>query len=98
MLTSYCDVYVHMYTLVLQECLWLNSLLCHIRQTIHKLHTSLIGGPGALPWELKDIVHSLNKEQVPAAWVHPNCQPSTHSLASWVLGELFMDTLEFVMW
>lgn len=73
-----------------QECLWFNCLLCHIRQNLHDLHVNLVGGPGALPWELKEIVTSLAKEQVPAAWVHPNCQPSTHSLSSWIQGQYLL--------
>ncbi|XP_069115919.1 uncharacterized protein [Argopecten irradians] len=69
---------------LLQECLWLNSSLCHIRQQIADLQTSLLGGPEALAWVLLPTVYSLQEEQVPVSWVHPNCQPCTHSLLSWL--------------
>ena len=77
-------MYVYMH---LQECLWFNALLCHVRQNLHDIHRTLVGGPGALPWQLTLVVNSLSDEQVPASWVHPNCQPSTHSLTSWQLGQ-----------
>ncbi|KAI0238224.1 Dynein alpha chain, flagellar outer arm, partial [Lamellibrachia satsuma] len=66
-----------------QECMWLNCLLSHIRQNIHDLQQSLLSGPDAFPWQLKKTADSLVLGQVPITWVHPNCQPTTHSLSSW---------------
>ena len=70
-----------------QECLWLNSLLSHIRQNVYDLQRCLLSGPDAFPWQLKKIADSLVLGQVPIAWIHPNCQPTTHSLSSWQTGE-----------
>ncbi|KAK3108743.1 hypothetical protein FSP39_014630 [Pinctada imbricata] len=69
---------------LLQECLWLNTSLCHIRQQIHDLQQSMLAGPEALPKALLGTVYSLQEEHVPVSWIHPNCQPSTHSLVSWL--------------
>ncbi|KAK7479595.1 hypothetical protein BaRGS_00029144 [Batillaria attramentaria] len=69
---------------LLQECLWMNSLLCYIRQQISDLQTSMLGGPTALPQPLLPTVYSLQEELVPIAWTHPNGQPCTHSLSSWL--------------
>ncbi|WAR04811.1 DYH1B-like protein [Mya arenaria] len=66
------------------ECLWLNSLLCHIRQQISELQDRLLSGPEALPLNHMASVLSLQEEHVPVSWVHPNSQPSTHSLVSWL--------------
>ncbi|XP_071095883.1 uncharacterized protein [Haliotis cracherodii] len=68
---------------LLQECLWLNSILCHIRQQISDLQSCLLGGPEALPQSHLSTVYSLQEEHVPVSWIHPNCQPCTHSLVSW---------------
>lgn len=70
-----------------QECLWLNSLLCHIRQSVHEIRQSLLRGPDSIPNDLRDTVISLAEQMVPVAWLHPNCQPSTHSLLSWMEGQ-----------
>ncbi|KAH3692337.1 hypothetical protein DPMN_194787 [Dreissena polymorpha] len=69
---------------LLQECLWLNSLLCHIRQQISQLQEQLLSGPEALPRDHMTSVLSLQEEHVPVSWIHPNSQPSTHSLVSWL--------------
>ena len=66
-----------------QECMWMNALLCHIRQNVDDVYHSLLAGPEAFHYDLHQIIHSLHAEQVPAVWLHPNTQPSTHSLASW---------------
>ncbi|KAK2190798.1 hypothetical protein NP493_68g03006 [Ridgeia piscesae] len=63
--------------------MWFNSLLSHIRQNIYDLQRSLLSGPNAFPWKLKKTADSLMQGQVPITWVHPNNQPTTHSLASW---------------
>ncbi len=65
-------------------------MLCHVRQHIFDVHQCLLGGPESFPYELTDIVEALNAEHVPAAWIHPNCQPSTHSLTSWQQGRTFL--------
>lgn len=64
----------------------MNTVSCHIRQEIHDLQTSLVGGAGALPRRLLSTVNSLQEEYVPVNWVHPKCQPCTHSLVSWLDG------------
>ncbi|CAH1797693.1 unnamed protein product [Owenia fusiformis] len=69
---------------LLQECQWLNSLLCHARQNIHTLQSHLLGGPEIIPGSLLNTAQSLQQEQVPMEWIHPNCQPSTHTLMSWL--------------
>ncbi|XP_070202269.1 uncharacterized protein [Littorina saxatilis] len=69
---------------LLQECLWMNSLLCHVRQQIHELQTAMVGGEAALPRPLLPVVFSVQEELVPVSWVHPNGQPCTHSLTSWL--------------
>ncbi|XP_052060514.1 uncharacterized protein LOC127700861 isoform X4 [Mytilus californianus] len=69
---------------LLQECLWFNTILCHIRQEINVLQSHLLGGPEALPKMLSSTVSSLQEEFIPISWIHPNCQPCTHSLVSWL--------------
>ncbi|XP_056010102.1 uncharacterized protein LOC125667097 [Ostrea edulis] len=69
---------------LLQECLWMNNSLCHIRQQIHDLQGSLLAGPEAISQELLPTACCLQEEHVPVSWIHPNCQPSTHSLVSWL--------------
>nr|XP_022320176.1 dynein beta chain, flagellar outer arm-like isoform X6 [Crassostrea virginica] len=69
---------------LLQECLWMNNSLCHMRQQIHDLQGCLLAGPEAIPKELLPTACSLQEEHVPVSWIHPNCQPSTHSLVSWL--------------
>ncbi|XP_055866060.1 uncharacterized protein LOC106055129 isoform X2 [Biomphalaria glabrata] len=69
---------------LLQECLWMNTVLCHIRQEIHNLDGNLLGGSGALPKRLLPTVLCLQEEFVPVNWIHPNTQPCTHSLTSWL--------------
>eukprot|EP00105_Crassostrea_gigas_P044993 XP_019929141.1 PREDICTED: dynein beta chain, ciliary isoform X4 [Crassostrea gigas] len=69
---------------LLQECLWMNNSLCHMRQQIHELQGCLLAGPEAITKELLPTACSLQEEHVPVSWIHPNCQPSTHSLVSWL--------------
>ncbi|XP_062610301.1 uncharacterized protein LOC134272083 isoform X2 [Saccostrea cucullata] len=69
---------------LLQECLWMNNSICHMRQQIHDLQGSLLAGPEAIPQELLPTACCLQEEHVPVSWIHPNCQPSTHSLVSWL--------------
>ncbi|XP_023931015.1 dynein beta chain, ciliary-like [Lingula anatina] len=69
---------------LLQECQWLNSLLCYIRQNIYDIRNSLVGGTESLPNPLKEAVFCLQEEYVPVTWVHPNKQPCTHTLDSWL--------------
>ncbi|KAH9514966.1 hypothetical protein Btru_021541 [Bulinus truncatus] len=69
---------------LLQECLWMNTVLCHIRQEIHDMDGNLLGGSGAIPRRLLPTVLSLQEEFVPVSWIHPNTQPCTHSLTSWL--------------
>ena len=64
----------------------MNNSLCHMRQQIHDLQGSLLAGPEAIPKELLPTACSLQEEHVPVSWIHPNCQPSTHSLVSWLEG------------
>ena len=64
----------------------MNSVLCHIRQQISELQDSMLGGPEALPRSHLKTVISLQEEHVPVSWVHPNYQPCTHSLVSWLEG------------
>ena len=47
------------------------------------MHQCLLAGSDAFPSHLLDTMYSLLQEQVPPAWLHPNCQPSTHALNSW---------------
>ena len=65
----------------------MNSVLCHIRQQISELQDSMLGGPEALPRTHLRTVTSLQEEHVPVSWVHPNYQPCTHSLVSWLEGK-----------
>ncbi|CAG5131866.1 unnamed protein product, partial [Candidula unifasciata] len=80
-----------------QECLWMNEILCNIRRDIHDLQMNLVGGPGALPQRLFSTACSLQEEQIPVTWVHPNCQPCTHSLLSW-LEDLKKRHEQFTTW
>lgn len=76
-----------MCTIIFQECLWLNSILCHIRQQTSDLQQNLMGGPEALPQTHLATVIALQEEHVPVSWVHPNSLPCTHSLMSFLDGE-----------
>ncbi|KAK6172547.1 hypothetical protein SNE40_016179 [Patella caerulea] len=69
---------------LMQECLWLNSVLCHIRQQISDLQGCLLGGTEALPMSHINTIYCLQEEFVPVSWIHPNCQPCTHALVSWL--------------
>nr|KAG5694047.1 hypothetical protein BaRGS_025626 [Batillaria attramentaria] len=60
---------------LLQECLWMNSLLCYIRQQISDLQTSMLGGPTALPQPLLPTVYSLQEELL-HAWVKRRMVPT----------------------
>ena len=72
---------------LLQECHWLNALLCHVRQSLHELAAGLLGGERAMPARLAACVRALHADLVPTAWVHPYRQPLGHTLYSWVTGE-----------
>ncbi|XP_022099208.1 dynein beta chain, ciliary-like [Acanthaster planci] len=69
---------------LLQECHWFNSLLCHVRQMLHDLQAHLLGGERGMPPTLAKCARALQKELVPVTWVHPNRQPLGHTLHSWV--------------
>ncbi|XP_033641711.1 dynein beta chain, flagellar outer arm-like [Asterias rubens] len=69
---------------LLQECHWFNSLLCHVRQTLHELMVHLLGGERGMAPSLTECARALQKELVPVSWVHPNRQPLGHTLHSWV--------------
>lgn len=64
----------------------MNNSLCHMRQQIHELQGCLLAGPEAINKEILPTACSLQEEHVPVSWIHPNCQPSTHSLVSWLEG------------
>lgn len=57
-----------------------------MRQQIHELQGCLLAGPEAINKEILPTACSLQEEHVPVSWIHPNCQPSTHSLVSWLEG------------
>ncbi|RUS89316.1 hypothetical protein EGW08_002923 [Elysia chlorotica] len=82
---------------LLQECLWMNTALCHIRQEIADLQGRLVGGAGALPVRLLPTALSVQEEYVPTSWIHPNCQPCTHSLVTW-LGDLNKRHIQLNRW
>ena len=46
----------------------------------------MLGGSPAIPTSLVPVVDALQEEVVPSDWLHPDCQPSPHSLASWLIG------------
>ncbi|XP_071959570.1 uncharacterized protein [Antedon mediterranea] len=69
---------------LLQECHWMNSLVCHIRQTLHELYQHVLGGQHAIPEELKSTAAALQQEHVPLSWLHPNRQPTDHTLITWL--------------
>ena len=46
----------------------------------------MLGGSPAIPTSLAPVVDALQEEVVPGDWLHPDCQPSPHSLASWLKG------------
>ncbi|MGH0150312.1 UNVERIFIED_CONTAM: hypothetical protein FKN15_050184 [Acipenser sinensis] len=68
---------------LLQECSWLNRSLRHIRQQVSGLEKSLLTDTLALP-DLAEVAESLKKDEVPGSWLHPYCQPSTHTLSTWI--------------
>ncbi|MGH0183167.1 UNVERIFIED_CONTAM: hypothetical protein FKN15_011614 [Acipenser sinensis] len=69
---------------LLQECSWLNRSLRHIRQQVSGLEKSLLTDTLALPDHLAEVAESLKKDEVPGSWLHPYCQPSTHTLSTWI--------------
>jgi len=69
-----------------QECQWFNCLLYHIRHSLQILEQCVLGGSPAIPTSLAPVVDALQEEMVPGDWLHPDCQPSPHSLASWLKG------------
>ena len=46
----------------------------------------MLGGSPAIPTSLAPVVDALQEEVVPGDWLHPDCQPSPHSVASWLKG------------
>ncbi|MGH0184141.1 UNVERIFIED_CONTAM: hypothetical protein FKN15_014234 [Acipenser sinensis] len=72
--------------LPLEECSWLNRSLRHIRQQVSGLEKSLLTDTLALPDHLAEVAESLKKDEVPGSWLHPYCQPSTHTLSTWIQG------------
>ncbi|XP_051786676.1 dynein axonemal heavy chain 9-like isoform X2 [Erpetoichthys calabaricus] len=69
---------------MLQECKWMNRSLQDIRLQLTRLSTALCGGLQALPGHLSEVTEALLRGQVPESWLHPNCQPDTSSLQSWI--------------
>ncbi|XP_020627063.1 dynein beta chain, flagellar outer arm-like isoform X2 [Orbicella faveolata] len=68
-----------------KECQWFNCLLYHIRHSLQILEQCVLGGSPAIPTSLVPVVDALQEEVVPSDWLHPDCQPSPHSLASWLI-------------
>ncbi|XP_033103095.1 dynein heavy chain 9, axonemal-like [Anneissia japonica] len=69
---------------LLQECHWMNSVICHIRQTLYELDQHVLGGQHAIPEELASTASALQQEHVPLSWLHPNRQPTEHTLITWL--------------
>ncbi|XP_067941284.1 uncharacterized protein [Watersipora subatra] len=69
---------------LLQECFYMNALLCHIRQMLFEITDALISGPDGLPMMHLQAAKALAFEQVPLSWNHPTLQPNTHTLFSWL--------------
>lgn len=69
-----------------QECQWFNGLLYHIRHSLQILEQCVLGGSPAIPTSLAPVVDALQEDVVPGDWLHPDCQPSPHSVASWLKG------------
>ncbi|XP_078672103.1 uncharacterized protein LOC144911712 isoform X1 [Branchiostoma floridae x Branchiostoma belcheri] len=70
--------------ILLQECHWLNLLLCHVRQSLHNLDQCMLGGTNAIPASLTQLAEALQSEEVPVSWTHPRCRPSSHTILSWL--------------
>ncbi|KAJ8316357.1 hypothetical protein KUTeg_006371 [Tegillarca granosa] len=81
---------------LLQECLWFNRILCHIRQDISVLQQSILSGPEAIFKSYLTTVYALQEEHVPISWIHPNCQPCTHSLVSWLDGNSSLYRIPYI--
>lgn len=64
----------------------MNSLLVHVRKLLHSIGDNLIGGQVALSMTHVEISKALVAEEVPLAWLHPNLQPTSHTLFSWIDG------------
>ena len=47
----------------------------------------MLGGSPAIPPFLAPVVDALQREMVPADWLHPDSQPCPHSLTSWLKGD-----------
>ncbi|KAJ7392745.1 hypothetical protein OS493_010400 [Desmophyllum pertusum] len=67
-----------------KECQWFNCLLYHIRHSLQILEQCVLGGSPAIPPPLTPVVDALQQDVVPGDWLHPDCQPSPHSLTSWL--------------
>jgi len=64
----------------------MNALISHVRQTLYDITESLLAGPEGLPMRHIDTARAIVNEAVPLSWTHPNMQPSTHTLFSWLDG------------
>ena len=54
---------------LLQECVWFNYVICHIRQQLHLLRSSLFATSDyQLSQALRDTANSLAMEEVPKTW------------------------------
>lgn len=53
----------------MQECLWFNYQLCHVRQQLHGLKTNLLLTSGyELPQDLQKTATALIAEDIPPSW------------------------------
>ena len=58
-----------------------------MRHSLQTLEQCVIGGSTAIPSNLLAVVEALQREIVPADWLHPDGRPSPHTLASWLKGK-----------
>ncbi|XP_066552099.1 dynein axonemal heavy chain 9-like [Amia ocellicauda] len=69
---------------LLQECDWMNTLLCHIGQQVTALSGCTLMDGGVLPAHLAEASSALRRRRVPRSWMHPHCRPATSSLQAWM--------------
>ncbi|XP_015223291.2 uncharacterized protein [Lepisosteus oculatus] len=69
---------------LLEECLWMNRLLCHIRQQVTELFSCTLRVGCAFPPHLAGVSQALEKGRAPQPWIPPNYQPSVTSLQTWL--------------
>ncbi|KAJ1184768.1 hypothetical protein NDU88_001571 [Pleurodeles waltl] len=69
---------------LLQECHWMNASLYYIKQQVADLSKAMVVGSFAVPQHLSMTVTSLQEGDLPQAWLHPHCRPTSHSLLSWL--------------